>query len=183
MKAYDEILASFVNRNIIINSIPIVFCIVILFLIWFFPLIKKFYQNKTKTKKKKQESKKEKIKQLILAILVTVVILPICCFVSEDLVEQHKNMKNDIENQSYVTYTGKYELKYKYEFIIRRISDIFIDLREVELEGNEELLLLDMSKVNEGLVNDYGIYEGTIVYAEKSGYVLYTDAKRVGDEW
>ena len=81
-------------------------------------------------------------------------------------------MKKDIDNNSFVTYVGDYDIDNTYHFSFS-VSELWFDLRAVTADGEEDPLWFDMTS-NIG-IDVHGT--GTIVYGENSCYIVKIESK------
>lgn len=75
--------------------------------------------------------------------------------------------------QSYETYSGNYYLNhdgYTRKSVV--LNDLIVDVRTINIDGTDEMLLYDMTYTRKGFSPDHGNYSGTIVYGENSRYVV-----------
>ena len=117
--------------------------------------------------RKKQKAKKTAIKNSLIAqIALTVICLLFCLTTIPDL-QTIADAKRDIEEQSYITYTGEYsiELYHRSSFTI---SDLWFDLRTVTINNTAETLWMDVKSDSNLTMSG----TATIVYGKHSRYVL-----------
>ncbi len=174
MDSYNELLNSIINRTYICIFIYFLLFLFVLLLVWLVPYIgTKRRKNKKLSEKKAAKIRKEKKKQVFSQIAVTIIFLAIFSLVLIPRFKDIGNIKKDIELQSYETYSGDYYLNYDgYTRKSVVLNDLILDVRTINIDGTDEMLLYDMTYTWEGFSPDHGNYSGTIVYGENSRYVV-----------
>ena len=162
---YVEQMQSLINKTIIDIAIIYALIITVIGVVWIAPFC--YY------KKKKDKQKNTKIfkKSLIAQVSITVICL-LLSLITISSFQEINNMKKDIDNNSFVTYVGDYDIDNTYHFPFS-VSELWFDLRVVIVEGKEDPLWFDMTS-NIG-IDVHGT--GTIVYGENSGYIVKIESK------
>ena len=154
---YTDKMQSFITKTTI--DIVIIFSLIaiIIALVWISMLI--YY--------KKRKMDKNGLKySLIGSILLTLICL-LFSLTTISSFQDINNMKKDIENQSFVTYIGDYDIDNNYHFSFS-ISELWFDLRTVTIENDSEPLWFDMMSDIDIDVSD----TGTIVYGKNSRFIV-----------
>lgn len=176
MASYNELLNSILNRSYICIFIYFLLFLFVLLLVWLVPYLDTKYRKNTKKKlseRKAEKIRKEKKKQVLSQIAVTIIFFAVFSLVLIPRFKDIGNIKKDIELQSYETYSGNYYLNYDgYTRKSVVLNDLIVDVRTINIDGTDEMLLYDMAYTWKGFSPDHGNYSGTIVYGENSRYVV-----------
>ena len=162
---YVEQMQSLINKTIIDIAIIYALIITVIGVVWVAPFC--YY------KKKKDKQKNTKIfkKSLIAQASITVICL-LLSLITISSFQDINNMKKDIESNSFVTYVGDYDIDNTYHFSFS-VSELWFDLRAVDIEGENEPLWFDMTSNNTIDVHD----TGTIVYGKNSRYIVEIESE------
>ncbi len=179
---HKEILNSLIARTYVDIFLVILLFVILFSAIWLLPFLEDKLNKKRKkkvTEKKRREQERSKKKrlsgQVILSLISVAFLVVFSIVVIIPQYEDMGNMKKDIYENSFVTYSGEYYLCNNYGR--SDFTDFFLDLRGVEIEGRDELLWLDMAKTYEGFLQDWGECSGEIVYGKHSGYIVEINLK------
>lgn len=167
MSEYQAVMESLLARSVV-NLLQIyVPMLLIIAVIWIVPWSAQKAKRKKKLKKKDIEAAK---KSRLAQIALTVMILSLSLLTIPEI-SNIQAMKKDIDTQSYVVYTGSYEIA---DDTLQKalVSDLWLDIRTVHAQSTDEWLYLDMVSVWEGWSSDFGTYSGRIVYGENSKYIV-----------
>ena len=148
---YDEIL---IKRIVLFSIVGIL--IIITGVVCIFYGFKKMYSEKNEFFMEKSEFFIVTILCAVavvgsLILTITVVVPSVC----------------DIQNQSYITYNGIFVMDESYERKKNEYSILLLDTQELSVVVTRSII-----KSKESNVSAPGNYNGTIVYAEKSKYVV-----------
>ncbi len=163
--SYVEQMQSLINKTIINIAIIYALIIIIVGVVWIAPFC--YY----KKKRDKQKNTKILKKSLIAQASITVISL-LFSLITISSFQDINNMKKDIENNSFVTYVGDYDIDNTYHFSFS-VSELWFDLRAVTVEGENELLWFDMTSNIAIDVHD----TGTIVYGKNSRYIVKIESE------
>ncbi len=162
---YIEQMQILINKTIVDIVILLSLIIIIIGVIWITPFL--YYKRKKDKQKSVGIPKKSLIAQASITVICLLLsLIPITSF--QDI----SNMKKDIENNSFVTYVGDYDIDYTYHFSFSA-SELWFDLRTVTVEGEEDPLYFDMTG-NIGM-DVHGT--GTIIYGKNSRYIVKIKSK------
>ena len=167
-------LESLINRYTILVVIKVLSFFLFLFFIWLLPYIGKPIKNKykkRKTKRKIKIEKQTKIKTIFGQIVISVLFLAAGIFIIGDDVSTLNSLKKDLNQNSVVIYEGNAHL---WDDYLRTgvFFDFFVDSRNVTLGDSNDTYKIDMSKTDEGWVEDSGDFYGKITYGENSKFIL-----------
>lgn len=174
---YSIELQDLINKHIFLifaKTEPIVF---LLLLIWLVPIIEKRIKHKHnhhKTKRKINLENKAKKNTLIGQIFLSVLLIVVAIFFVKSDVATLDNLKKDLDQGSVVVYEGDAYLSDSALLVRRRsvLIDLIIDSRFVYFDNCDEHYWIDMSRVNEGWLPDSGEFNGRITYGENSRFIL-----------
>ena len=175
LTGYTMSLDSLINRQVFLLIADVVLMIFGILLSWLLPYIDSGIKNrksKLKTKRKAERIKKMKRNTLIMQIVLTVLCLVVGVFGVKNDVEHLTALKADANNNSILVFEGKADLQSSVDMRRGNFSELFIDYRLVTFEGSEEVYWIDMSKTEEGWVEDWGEFNGKITYGEHSKVIL-----------
>lgn len=162
---YVEKMQSLINKTIIDIAIIYALIIIIVGIVWIAP----FYHYKKK--RDKQKNTKILKKSVIAQASITVICL-LFSLITIPSFQDINNMKKDIENDSFVTYVGDYDIDNTYHFSFS-VSELWFDLRAVTVEGENEPLWFDMTSNVGTDMHD----RGTIVYGKNSRYIVKIESE------
>ena len=164
---YIDQMQSLINKTIIDIAIIYALIIIIIGVVWIIPFC--CY------KKKKDKQKNTKIikKSLIAQASITVICL-LFSLITIPSFQDINNMRKDIDNNSFVTYVGDYDIDNTYHFSFS-VSGLWFDLRAVTADSEEDPLWFDMTSDIGIDVHDTGI----IVYGENSRYIVKLEYRKV----
>lgn len=155
-----------INKTIIDIAIIYALIIIIIGVVWIAPFC--YYKQKMD----KQKNTKILKKSLVAQVSITVICLLLSLITISSL-RDINNMKKDIENNSFVTYVGDYDIDNTYHHFSFSPSELWFDLRAVTVDGEEEPLWFDMTG-NVGIdIHD----AGTIIYGENSRYIVKIESE------
>ncbi len=163
MSEYQAAMQSLMERSIVTLALIYLSVLLIIVAIWIVP---RCLQKRKRKKKAAAEAKKYLSAQIVLTVLI---LLPTLLTIPE--ISNIKAMKKDIDTQSYVIYTGSYEIA-DHTRQKAHLSDLWLDIRIVYVESTDEWLYLDMTGVWEGWFADSGTYHGRLVYGQNSKYIV-----------
>ena len=163
--SYVEQMQSLINKTMVDIAIIYALMIIVVGIVWIAPFC--YY------KKNNDEQKNTKIQKrsLIAQSSITVICL-LLSLITVPSFQDINNMKNDIDNNSFVTYVGDYDIDPTNPFS-SSVSELWFDLRAVTVKGKEDPLWFDMT-------SNIGIdvhATGTIVYGENSCYIVKIESK------
>lgn len=145
-----------------------------LLFIWILPYIGKPLKNKRKkhkTKRKMKIEKANKTKTIIGQSIISILFITAGIFIIGNDIDTLNNLKKDLYQNSVVIYNGDAHLRDDY----RRTGaffDFFVDSRNVSFEDTDDTYIIDMSKIDEGWIQDSGDFRGKITYGKNSKYIL-----------
>ncbi len=151
-----EQMQSLINKTIIDIVIIFVLIIVIIGIIWIVPFC--YY---------KKHKNFATIKKSLAAQAILTVICLSFSLTTVSSFQDISNMQKDIEDQSFVTYVGDYDIDTTYHFSFS-ISELWFDLRPVTIENDTEPLWFDRLSDIDVDVKD----TGTIVYGKNSRFIV-----------
>ena len=123
--------------------------------------------------KKNQKTNRKSIKSSFIASSTLTVICLLFSFATIPSFQTIRDMKKDIENQSFVTYVGDYYIDDSYHATIS-VSEFWFDLRSVTIDNDTEPLWFDrMSNFDVNMKDS-----GTIVYGKNSRYIVKIENMR-----
>ncbi len=169
---YEEIFRALMRFELI-KTLLLVGIVVGLFVMLYVAVLLPAKKKKQNPKKKQKKEEKDDTLPAIIVMLVTVFILV--------GVEAHRlfSLRKDMINENYVTYTGEF---YCYETTgkssIEHVRFQNADGEQIEVEYSHHINKYQEhgKKLEEGTY-----YTGTIVYSPSSDYLLWWDAKPIGE--
>ncbi len=173
---YTMDLESLISRYTFLIFTEIVPIILVLFLTWFFPYLKKRTKkthNKHKTKRKVKLEKEAKRNTLISQIFVSVLLIVVGTLFIKSDVTTLNNLKKDLYQNSVIVYEGDAYLWDSYAFLHADVFfDLIVDSRFVDFANSEDTYQIDVSKIWKGRSEYSGEFYGKITYGENSKFIL-----------
>ena len=184
---YERTLQSLVGRHTATLYILSLFFLVLLFIIWGAPILWcKLKDKEIKNRALKvalmimfagaEDSKHQKSNKrvgLIAQIVLTVILGGILMLAVVSSIQDIQLLKQDIAENSYITYEGEYSISRKYSREYH-IDDLWIDERSVTLTDSNEIVYVDASgtwKFPTGSSKS----RGTVIYGKHSKRIIYID--------
>lgn len=171
-------LESLINRYTVLIFVQIVLMVLGIFLIWFLPYFEKRTKKKPdkhKTKRKIELEKVAKRNLLIVQIVISAFLVIVGGLFVKGDVKTLNDLKADVSQNAVAIYEGDAYLPNTYPHISgldALFDSIIVDSRSVTFEGSNEIYYIDMSKVDEGWLEDWGDFHGKITYGENSKFIL-----------
>ena len=162
---YVEQMQSLISKTIIDIAIIYTLIIFIVGVVWIAPFC--YFKKKINNQKNAKILKKSMIAQASITVICLLFSL-----ITISSFQDINNMKKDIESNSFVTYVGDYDINNTYHFSFS-VSELWFDLRAVDIEGENEPLWFDMTSNNTIDVHD----TGTIVYGKNSRYIVKIESE------
>ena len=179
LTGYTMELESLITRHTVLVVIDIVLLVVGVILICLAPYIELGFKRKhkkyqTKRKAEREKSKKRKIIAGQIVAFALVFVAAVFFFTDDSSgLGTLKNLKKDLSQNSVEVYEGEAHLSS--EGLLWRygvFSDFIVDSRWVTFKNSDEMCRIDMSKVDEGWLEDSGDFYGKITYGKNSGFIL-----------
>lgn len=178
LTGYTMSLDSLINRHVFLLVVDIILMIFGILLSWILPYIDseiKKRKSKPKTKRKAEIIKKKKRNTLIIQVVLTAICLVAGIYVIKNDVERLNALRIDAKSNSISIYEGEAYLLSSVDIRRGNFSEWFVDYRSVTFEDSDEIYWIDMSKIDEGWVEDWGEFSGKIVYGENSKVILMVE--------
>lgn len=175
---YTMELESLINRYTALVVIDVVSLILIFALICLASYLeagfkKKHNKHKTKRKATLEKEKKRKIIAGQLVAFGLLIVVGVYFFTGDSDLATLRNLKKDFSQNSVAVYEGEANLSS--EGLLWRYGvffDFIVDSRLVSFDKIDGVYWIDMSKTDEGLLEDSGDFYGKITYGENSKYIL-----------
>ena len=184
---YERTLQSLVGRHNATLCILSLFFLVVLFIIWGAPIL--WCKLKDKEIKNRalrvalmilfagaEDPKRQKLKKwagLIAQIVLTVILGGILMLAVVSSIQDIQLLKQDIAENSYITYEGEYSISSKYSSEYN-IDDLWIDERSVTLTDSNEIVHVDASGTWK-FPTVSSKSRGTVIYGKHSKRIIYID--------
>ncbi|MBR5120614.1 MAG: hypothetical protein IKV02_06415 [Clostridia bacterium] len=184
---YERTLQSLVGRHTATLCILSLFFLVLLFIIWGAPIL--WCKLKDKEIKNRalrvaltilfagaEDPKHQKSKKwvgLIAQIVLTVILGGILMLAVVSSIQDIQLLKQDIVENSYITYEGEYSISSKYSSEYN-IDDIWIDERSITLTDSNESVQVDASGTWK-FPTGYSKSCGTVIYGKHSKRIIHID--------
>lgn len=175
LTGYTMSLDSLINRHIFLIVTEVVLMLLMIVLSWLAPYVDsgiKKKRNKPKTKRKAEIIKKKKRNTLILQVVLTFISIVISVFGLKNEVERLTALRIDANSNSIAVYEGQADLQMNVNIRRTVFSELLVDYRVVTFAGSDEVYWIDMSKTDEGWVEDWGDFSGKITYGEHSKVIF-----------
>lgn len=184
---YERTLQSLVGRHTATLYVLSLLFLLFLLIIWGAPIL--YCKLKDKEIKNRElrvalmilfagaeDPKRQKSKKwvgLIAQIVLTVILGGILMLAVVSSIQDIQLLKQDIAENSYITYEGEYSISRKYSSEYK-IDDLWIDERSVTLTDSNEIVYVDASgtwKFPTGSSKS----RGTVIYGKHSKRIIYID--------
>ena len=184
---YERTLQALVGRHTATLYILSLFFLVFLFIIWGAPIL--WYKLKDKEIKNRalrvaltilfagaEDPKRQKSKKwvgLIAQIALTLIVGGIMMLAMISSIQDIQLLKQDIAENSYITYKGEYLISRKYSSEYH-IGDFWLDEHSITLTDSNEIVLVDASGTWK-FPTTYSKSRGTVIYGKHSKRIIYID--------
>ena len=121
-----------------------------------------------------KHQKSKKWAGLIAQIVLTVILGGILMLAVVSSIQDIQLLKQDIAENSYITYEGEYSISRKYS-IEYKIDDLWIDERSITLTDSNEIVYVDASGTWWKFSTSYSKSRGTVIYGKHSKRIIYID--------
>ena len=162
---YMTAMQSLITKTAIEIIIILSLIAIVLGLIWTAML---FYYKKNKKKRKSG------VRSSFIGSVTLTAICLLFSLVTISSFRDIKNMKQDIAEQSFVTYVGEYEIHNDTFRFSVSITELWFDLRAVTIENEEEPLWFD--RMSDFDVDSVG--RGKVIYGKNSRYVVRIEEEK-----
>ena len=184
---YERTLQSLVGRHTATLCILSLFFLVLLFIMWGAPILWcKLKDKEIKNRALKvalmimfagaEDSKHQKLNKrvgLIAQIVLTVILGGILMLAVVSSIQDIQLLKQDIAENSYITYEGEYSISRKYSSEYK-IDDLWIDERSITLTDSNEIVYVDASGTWK-FPTGYSKSCGTVIYGKHSKRIIHID--------
>lgn len=176
LTGYTMYLVDLINRYTILIFVKTVLIVLTIFLLWFLPYVGgklKKRHNKHKTNRKVKLEKEAKRNNLICQIVASVLLVVVGILFIKGDVKTLTALKADERQNSLAIYEGDASLlRSVYYKNANVFYDLIVDSRSVVFEDINEICYIDMSKTDEGWIEEWGEFHGKITYGENSRFIL-----------
>ena len=185
---YERTLQSLVGRHTATLCIFSLLLFVFLIILWGGPILYCKLKNKEiknravrvalivlfSGAKDPKHQKSKKWTGLIAQIALTVILGGIMLLVMISSIKDIQLLKQDIAENSYITYEGEYTIggKYSREY---NIDDFWLDERFITLTDSNEIVYVDASGTWWKFSTSYSKSRGTVIYGKHSKRIIYID--------
>ena len=124
-----------------------------------------------------EDPKRQKSKKwvgLIAQIVLTVILGGILMLAVVSSIQDIQLLKQDIAENSYITYEGEYSIDFKYS-IEYNFDDLWIDERSLTLTDSNEIVYVDASGTWWKFPTGSSKSRGTVIYGKHSKRIIYID--------
>ena len=121
-----------------------------------------------------KHQKSKKWAGLIAQIVLTVILGGILMLAVVSSIQDIQLLKQDIAENSYITYEGEYSIDFKYS-IEYNFDDLWIDERSITLTDSNEIVYVDASGTWWKFSTSYSKSRGTVIYGKHSKRIIYID--------
>lgn len=169
MQQYDDILRK-VSAKEITMAVILTVILSVLFVLTAVRSYRYYERVKKKHKSTRNAEKQMKVKKQHLAALIALICIAVGFggFVIADAAVTACNIKKDVKQRSYVTYTGEYRVR---KGVSSRHGALYNKWVSVELD-NLDAVYIYIDDLPEALGAEYGQFSGTVVYGENSLIVV-----------
>ena len=185
---YERTLQSLVGRHTVTLYVLSLLFLLFLLIIWGAPIL--YCKLKDKEIKNRalrvaltilfagaEDPKRQKSKKwvaLIAQIALTLIVGGMLMLVMISSIQDIQLLKQDIAENSYITYEGEYSIDFKhsreYDF-----ADLWIDERSITLTDSNEIVYVDASGTWWKFSTSYSKSRGTVIYGKHSKRIIYID--------
>ena len=185
---YERTLQSLVGRHTATLYVLSLLFLLFLLIIWGAPIL--YCKLKDKEIKNRalrvaltilfagaEDPKRQKSKKwvgLIAQIVLTVILGGILMLAVVSSIQDIQLLKQDIAENSYITYEGEYSISSKYSSEYN-IDDLWIDERSITLTDSNEIVYVDASGTWWKFSTSYSKSRGTVIYGKHSKRIIYID--------
>ena len=185
---YERTLQSLVGRHTATLYVLSLLFLLFLLIIWGAPIL--YCKLKDKEIKNRalrvaltilfagaEDPKRQKSKKwvgLIAQIVLTVILGGILMLAVVSSIQDIQLLKQDIAENSYITYEGEYSIDFKYS-IEYNFADLWIDERSITLTDSNEIVYVDASGTWWKFSTSYSKSRGTVIYGKHSKRIIYID--------
>ena len=171
MQNYIDVLNAVADKERGTVIVISVVAILLIAVIWTAILIT-FKKEKIKYAKlyASNSEKKDRRKAVWASVAISVICIGLSVLLNLDTVNLISDIKRDISESSYITYTGEYYIS----TVVRSKQRLYDQWVTVDLD-NGEYVFLYMDGFKEYLQTEEGRYNGKLVYAENSLIVVEID--------
>ena len=185
---YERTLQSLVGRHTATLYVLSLLFLLFLLIIWGAPIL--YCKLKDKEIKNRalrvalmilfagaEDPKRQKSKKwagLIAQIVLTVILGGILMLAVVSSIQDIQLLKQDIAENSYITYEGEYSIDFKYS-IEYNFADLWIDERSIRLTDSNEIVYVDASGTWWKFSTSYSKSRGTVIYGKHSKRIIYID--------
>ena len=124
-----------------------------------------------------EDPKRQKSKKwvgLIAQIALTLIVGGMLMLVMISSIQDIQLLKQDIAENSYITYEGEYSIDFKYSREYN-FADLWIDERSITLTDSNEIVYVDASGTWWNFSTSYSKSRGTVIYGKHSKRIIYID--------
>ena len=185
---YERTLQSLVGRHTATLYVLSLLFLLFLLIIWGAPIL--YCKLKDKEIKNRalrvaltilfagaEDPKRQKSKKwvaLIAQIALTLIVGGIMMLAMTSSIQDIRLLKQDIAENSYITYEGEYSIDFKYS-IEYNFADLWIDERSITLTDSNEIVYVDASGTWWKFSTSYSKSRGTVIYGKHSKRIIYID--------
>lgn len=178
LTGYIMDLESLISRYTILIFVKVALIVLVIFLIWLVPYLEKRTKKKPDKHKTKRKIRLEKVAKrnlLIFQIVFSTFLVVVGGLLIKGDVKTLNALKTDARQNSFSVYEGDAHMPNTYPHISGLdafFDSIIVDSRSVFFEDSNEIYYIDMLKVDEGWLEDWGEFYGKITYGENSKFIL-----------
>ena len=185
---YERTLQSLVGRHTATLYVLSLLFLLFLLIIWGAPIL--YCKLKDKEIKNRalrvaitilfagaEDPKRQKSKKwvaLIAQIALTLIVGGMLMLAMISSIQDIQLLKQDIAENSYITYEGEYSIDFKYS-IEYNFADLWIDERSITLTDSNEIVYVDASGTWWKFSTSYSKSCGTVIYGKHSKRIIYID--------
>ena len=185
---YERTLQSLVERHTATLYVLSLLFLLFLLIIWGAPIL--YCKLKDKEIKNRalrvaltilfagaEDPKHQKTKKwvgLIAQIALTLIVGGMLMLVMISSIQDIQLLKQDIAENSYITYEGEYSIDFKYSREYD-FADLWIDERSITLTDSNEIVYVDASGTWWKFSTSYSKSRGTVIYGKHSKRIIYID--------
>ena len=185
---YERTLQSLVGRHTATLYVLSLLFLLFLLIIWGAPIL--YCKLKNKEIKNRalrvaltilfagaEDPKRQKSKKwvaLMAQIALTLIVGGMLMLVMISSIQDIQLLKQDIAENSYITYEGEYSIDFKYSREYD-FADLWIDERSITLTDSNEIVYVDASGTWWKFSTSYSKSRGTVIYGKHSKRIIYID--------
>ena len=163
---HQQVLEKIIAKERFELIIALLLIVVALALLWIVP-----YRHYRKMKEKTREKKRKEIQKSLLGqLILTAILLAFAWLSCWGFRDTYRNIRLDIQEQAYQSYTGEVELHSSHSTkgrLYKSHQSVWLD--------NGEFVFVYINNLWEDLTRDVGTYDAKLVYGRHSRYVVYME--------